>query len=131
VTPPALAPQWVDELRAHAPGLRVLVYDGWATVPVPISAEDVARVRAERRAARLKAAGNGKGKGRGVGGSVAAAKRRAGAQASSSQRMVEDDEEDAAEEHPEDDDIIDWCTYVNQVREYLSRPGGLALSCVR
>ncbi|KAF7984569.1 hypothetical protein HWV62_13783 [Athelia sp. TMB] len=33
VTPPALAPQWADELARHAPALRVLVYDGWAKAP--------------------------------------------------------------------------------------------------
>jgi hypothetical protein len=29
VTPSTLAPQWADEARRHAPGLRVFVYDGY------------------------------------------------------------------------------------------------------
>lgn len=37
VTPPALAAQWRDELTAHAPSLKVLVYDGWNKVQVPIT----------------------------------------------------------------------------------------------
>ncbi|KAF8731589.1 hypothetical protein AX14_004659 [Amanita brunnescens Koide BX004] len=32
VTPPALQSQWVDELKTHAPSLKVLVYDGWLKV---------------------------------------------------------------------------------------------------
>lgn len=38
VTPNSLAQQWVDELKAHAPMLRVkLVYEGRTKVPVPIT----------------------------------------------------------------------------------------------
>lgn len=29
--------QWIDELRILAPSLRVLAYDGWSKVSVPIS----------------------------------------------------------------------------------------------
>ncbi|KAL1692669.1 SNF2 family N-terminal domain-containing protein [Schizophyllum commune] len=36
VTPPTLASQWCEELAKHAPSLKVLFYDGWNTVPVPI-----------------------------------------------------------------------------------------------
>ncbi|OAX33387.1 hypothetical protein K503DRAFT_786536 [Rhizopogon vinicolor AM-OR11-026] len=32
ITPPALAPQWADEFAAHAPGLKVLVHEGWSKV---------------------------------------------------------------------------------------------------
>ncbi|TFK26931.1 hypothetical protein FA15DRAFT_666880 [Coprinopsis marcescibilis] len=37
VTPPALASQWIDEISAHAPSLKILVYDGWSKVKVPIT----------------------------------------------------------------------------------------------
>ncbi|TRM58251.1 SNF2 family N-terminal domain-containing protein [Schizophyllum amplum] len=36
VTPVTLAAQWCEELANHAPSLKVLVYDGWTNVPVPI-----------------------------------------------------------------------------------------------
>ncbi|KAG8900823.1 hypothetical protein FRB99_005746 [Tulasnella sp. 403] len=29
VTPPSLCKQWTDELKNHAPGLKVLLYEGW------------------------------------------------------------------------------------------------------
>lgn len=36
VTPPALQSQWIDELKTHAPSLKVLVYEGWSkVVPKP------------------------------------------------------------------------------------------------
>ena len=41
VTPPALASQWADELAAHAPLLKVMIYDGWSKVPVPITKSQV------------------------------------------------------------------------------------------
>ena len=37
VTPSSLAGQWVDEINTHAPSLKVLVYEGWSKVTVPIS----------------------------------------------------------------------------------------------
>lgn len=32
VTPPSLLKQWVAEIRAHAPGLRICVYEGWKSL---------------------------------------------------------------------------------------------------
>jgi len=32
VTPPTLAGQWYDELCAHAPSLKVLLYEGWTKI---------------------------------------------------------------------------------------------------
>ncbi|KAG1893017.1 SNF2 family N-terminal domain-containing protein [Suillus fuscotomentosus] len=88
VTPPALAPQWADELAVHAPGLKVLIYDGWSKVGVPITLDDVEDER-ERRCTgqKHKARKNGsvqkikKGKAKAI--------------------------------HDKDDDILDWCSYVN------------------
>ncbi|KAF9238471.1 SNF2 family N-terminal domain-containing protein [Melanogaster broomeanus] len=70
VTPPALATQWADELAAHAPDLKVFVYDGWAKVKVPISEADVEVERQKRRSAAsqkvpLKPKTNGKQNGKG------------------------------------------------------------------
>ncbi|PBK60985.1 hypothetical protein ARMSODRAFT_676532 [Armillaria solidipes] len=48
VTPPALASQWIDELATHAPTLKVLEYDGWSKVPVPINATQLEEERARR-----------------------------------------------------------------------------------
>jgi E3 ubiquitin-protein ligase SHPRH len=48
VTPPALAPQWADKLARHTPRLRVLAYDGWARVLVPITDADADAERARR-----------------------------------------------------------------------------------
>lgn len=40
VTPPALASQWKSELARHAPTLKVLFYNGWTKVKVPITKTD-------------------------------------------------------------------------------------------
>ncbi|OJT14448.1 hypothetical protein TRAPUB_9026 [Trametes pubescens] len=94
VTPPSLAPQWADELAAHAPGLRVLVYDGWQKVPVPITEKDIDAAREKRQKQRAaekarKAKKGAKGKGK--------------AAAAADEMEVDED----------DDDVQDWCAYVN------------------
>ena len=48
MTPAALAQQWVDELKLHAPSLKIFVYEGWTKVPVPITARE-AQDKALRR----------------------------------------------------------------------------------
>ncbi|KIY47840.1 hypothetical protein FISHEDRAFT_44377 [Fistulina hepatica ATCC 64428] len=52
VTPPALASQWVEELRTHAPTLRVLVYDGWQKVEIPLNNSSAERDRVKRLKSR-------------------------------------------------------------------------------
>ena len=37
MTPPSLAGQWKEEFERHAPSLKVLMYDGWSKVKVPIT----------------------------------------------------------------------------------------------
>ncbi|CAL1697614.1 unnamed protein product [Somion occarium] len=113
VTPASLAPQWADELTKHAPTLKVLIYEGWSKVKVPISEADVEAAREQRaktkkkskaRAARAYAATKGKTfkgpSGRG-------------------QAKQADDDSDFEIEDPEidqdeEDDIVDWCTYVSR-----------------
>lgn len=51
VTPNSLAQQWVDELKTHAPSLKVFIYEGWTKVPVPIT-EREARENITRRFAK-------------------------------------------------------------------------------
>ena len=45
MTPPSLVFQWRDELANHAPSLKVLIYDGWTKVAVPIIKSDRERLR--------------------------------------------------------------------------------------
>ena len=37
MTPPSLAGQWKEEFEKHAPSLKILVYDGWSKVKVPLT----------------------------------------------------------------------------------------------
>lgn len=87
VTPNSLAQQWVDELKLHAPSLKVLVYDGWEKVPVPIVESEA---NEERFTARVKKTVPKK------------SKKRKG-KASKAHDSEDEDEEDASE----------WCTWVN------------------
>lgn len=89
VTPPTLALQWADELATHAPFLKVLIYDGWSRLDVPITRGDVELERAKRLQAEK--------------GSKRGRKRRSNPFDGSPSPA------DTSE-----DDIIDWCTYVNQ-----------------
>lgn len=97
VTPPSLAQQWADELKLHAPSLKVLIYDGWVKLPVPFTEEEVEQLRKRKAHKARKAKGsqsiadlNGsKGSSKGKGKAVA-------------------DKEEA-----EEDDVLDWCNYVN------------------
>ncbi|KAG2078621.1 hypothetical protein BDR04DRAFT_1087088 [Suillus decipiens] len=91
VTPPALAPQWADELAVHAPGLKVLIYDGWSKVGVPITLDDV-----EDERERLYSAQEGK----------------AGKTGFKVPKTTKGKVETKAM-YDEDDNILDWCSYVN------------------
>ncbi|KII84144.1 hypothetical protein PLICRDRAFT_179819 [Plicaturopsis crispa FD-325 SS-3] len=95
VTPPSLAPQWADEFALHAPSLKVLIYDGWSKLQVPITKQDAIVLRNSRR-------------------KPAAAK---AAPAKSKRRRVKDKEPEPAPEDAMDihdaDLPMDWCAYVN------------------
>ena len=52
MTPPSLASQWVDELALHAPGLRVLVYEGWTKLKVPVTKWQIEQERKKRAEAK-------------------------------------------------------------------------------
>ncbi|KAI6163980.1 SNF2 family N-terminal domain-containing protein [Pisolithus thermaeus] len=54
ITPPSLAQQWADELATHAPSLKVLVYEGWSKVGVPITEAAAEEEREKRRDTTLR-----------------------------------------------------------------------------
>lgn len=108
MTPPALAQQWVDELALHAPSLKVLVYDGWSKVKIPITEADVAKARRTKGASTNSQKKPVKGR--------SASKRSA--------TPKDRDVEMAAE--PEQEQMADWCTYVNGFDVCITTYGVLA-----
>ncbi|KDQ50603.1 hypothetical protein JAAARDRAFT_580714 [Jaapia argillacea MUCL 33604] len=118
VTPPALAAQWVDELARHAPTLKVLVYDGWSKLNIPITEDDVDEERERRR--KLAKKGKAKAKAKTNGKSRTA---RSKGKARVDKREDSDSDEDSMdvddEDHPSgkedaiEEDILDWCSFVH------------------
>ncbi|KAK7679996.1 hypothetical protein QCA50_016942 [Cerrena zonata] len=115
VTPGSLAPQWIDELRKHAPTLKVLVYDGWSKVKVPISEADIEEIRQERgrkdkksnrKAVRDVAAVNG-----------TKIKRTSNVKQEDHNWDIKVLSKSTApvnvKQETEDDGLVDWCTYVS------------------
>lgn len=94
VTPPALASQWIDEIRAHAPSLKVLIYDGWAKVKVPITRTQME----EQTTAKPKPLSKGK----------ATAK----SKARSKSKAASPPEDDMTRD--QDGKLLEWCDYVQQ-----------------
>ncbi|KZT00238.1 uncharacterized protein LAESUDRAFT_816623 [Laetiporus sulphureus 93-53] len=127
VTPVALAPQWVDEFARHAPTLKVLMYDGWAKIRMPITEADAMKARQEKRQ-QLERRSGGRSRGKPTA-SIEQAVRgkrgkrpvRRGPKRKADQENEDGDMEAEVEEHmdlAEGDDsddfgIMDWCTYVN------------------
>ncbi|KAG5652712.1 hypothetical protein H0H81_003963, partial [Sphagnurus paluster] len=109
VTPPALASQWADELAAHAPSLKVMTYDGWSKVPVPVT---LAQVEAAKLAL-LKKSRQGPKK--------PARKRRLNHKKVDTDDFMDIDDSStaasgsgsASPSPPGLDSIQDWCSYVN------------------
>ena len=58
MTPPSLAGQWKEEFERHAPSLKVLVYDGWSKVKVPITKHDFELKRLQNMKKATKVAKN-------------------------------------------------------------------------
>ena len=104
MTPPSLAPQWADELATHAPDLKVLVYEGWQKVPVPITEKDVALEREKRQKEKRMAKIKGKS-------TTGKRKGKAKAKMSKEDEGAMDIDDDNDEE--DDEDVVDWCTYVS------------------
>ncbi|KAH7925001.1 hypothetical protein BV22DRAFT_1034512 [Leucogyrophana mollusca] len=115
VTPPALAPQWADELAAHAPGLKVLVYEGWSKVAVPITQADVAEERERRRAGGNAKASKVPAKTTKNARTTGKKKVKGKAKAISPDQMAVDEPQmvESGLEILPSDDILDWCSYIN------------------
>lgn len=98
MTPASLAPQWSDEFALHAPGLKVLLYEGWTKTSVPITQADAARARAKRQATRNM-------------------KRAGGSRSQKGKKRLADSNYES-ETDPDDDDnegkLTDWCGYVSE-----------------
>ncbi|KAJ7695156.1 SNF2 family N-terminal domain-containing protein [Mycena rosella] len=107
ITPSALATQWVDELKLHAPSLKVLVYDGWTKLEVPITVTDIERTRV-RRLHKGKAKAKAKGKPNPK--KKKQLKKKQSSDSDSEDIEGESEEDDDDEEEPEE--VIDWCSYV-------------------
>ncbi|KAF8654783.1 hypothetical protein AX16_003438 [Volvariella volvacea WC 439] len=105
VTPPALASQWVDELATHAPSLRVMVYDGWTKVPVPITKEQAKKQRAKSAKA--------KGKGKATSSSSKSSSRKSSRARSKTQSSAAASPELDADDYGDDSEVMDWCTYAH------------------
>ncbi|KIP06910.1 hypothetical protein PHLGIDRAFT_72023 [Phlebiopsis gigantea 11061_1 CR5-6] len=109
VTPASLAQQWADELKLHAPSLKILVYEGWQKIKVPITENDLAAAREERAKVAKKA------KARAARAALAATKapvkgkRKGKAKARPEPELMDVD----ADEEPEEE-LVDWCTYADQ-----------------
>lgn len=82
----------MDEFALHAPSVKVLVYDGWMKVNVPISERDLEIARLEKAKIAKRASARSKRKCDDNNGDV-------------------DIERDESTE--EQDRMIDWCNYVN------------------
>jgi E3 ubiquitin-protein ligase SHPRH len=107
----------VDELAAHAPTLKVLVYEGWAKVKVPITATDAE----EERIKRLNARGKDKAKTiKKVAKSkqqpkpkMTVGKRRKNNATTADPETNMDIDEEQHLAGDEGEEVLDWCSYVN------------------
>ncbi|KAG6826270.1 hypothetical protein H0H92_000500 [Tricholoma furcatifolium] len=110
VTPPALATQWADELAAHAPSLKVLKYDGWSKVAVPITQTQLEAARVELTA-KAKRGKSSKKK------TVLKSKLKRGVRSaldSDDEAMdVDNDTDPSASTSTTPDELQDWCSYVH------------------
>ncbi|KAF9447638.1 hypothetical protein P691DRAFT_671107 [Macrolepiota fuliginosa MF-IS2] len=111
VTPSSLAGQWVDEISAHAPSLKVLVYEGWSKLAVPIknTAEEKDRVRKLLRQQKSKSKTK-RGKASGLKGRD----RKRKGKAKQSYDSTESELTEVMPDEEEEEDNLDWCTYVQQ-----------------
>lgn len=102
ITPPSLVSQWIDELVNNAPSLKVLIYDGWCKLKVPINKSDreikrVASLTKKKKPKTKKAKGKAK------------AKRKAD---------FDDDDSDSTDDFESvsetKEKVVDWAEYVHQ-----------------
>ncbi|OJA13264.1 hypothetical protein AZE42_10360 [Rhizopogon vesiculosus] len=83
---------YYEQVAAHAPGLKVLVYEGWSKVDVPITLDDVEDEQERQGDANKK---NAKGNAKVI---------------DEEDAMIIDEEWTST---AKDDGILGWCSYVN------------------
>ncbi|KAK1231675.1 hypothetical protein PQX77_005198 [Marasmius sp. AFHP31] len=110
VTPLALQSQWIDELKAHAPHLKVHVYEGWSKISVPITAAQVEEAQQKRAQTKRKAEKKA---------ARAATKAEAESRIKSKGKRRANNEEDAEPgpsrlgDADEEDEIVDWYAFAH------------------
>lgn len=93
----------------HSPSLKILVYDGWSKVPVPITEADLAEARAQRLKKAKKA------KARVSDSTLGHAPAGGSTQSNEDEGMVMGADSGGQDKDDDDDDeTLDWCNYVNQ-----------------
>ena len=98
-----MASQWIDELAAHAPSLKVLVYEGWAKVQVPINQSQLEEERlSELKISKPKPTIKGKK-------APSTSKRRGKSKGKSAMDVDEVDMTRGS-----DGRTLEWCEYVHQ-----------------
>lgn len=109
MTPPALATQWADEIAAHAPDLKVFIYDGWAKLKVPITEADVEAEEAKRRSTAAQ-----KSKQRGEANAERSGQYKVNPLQGDDIIMGETASGAAHDPDGDSDSILDWPSYINQ-----------------
>ncbi|KAK7046025.1 hypothetical protein VNI00_007020 [Paramarasmius palmivorus] len=107
VTPLALQSQWIDEIKVHAPHLKVLVYDGWSKLKVPLTPTQIEEAKQKKALEKKKAkkkAGRASSK-------AEAIERIKGTKGKGKARADENQAE--VEEEDDNDEVIDWYTYAH------------------
>jgi E3 ubiquitin-protein ligase SHPRH len=121
VTPPSLATQWADELALHAPTLKVLVYEGWSKVDVPIIVTNIKgkKVQHKRLAAgdRQTSARSSRSNTPGMANGRAKSVPRIGKRGVSVSTDAMDTDDNYAPRPDasanDREDSLDWCSYIN------------------
>lgn len=103
MTPPALASQWKAELARHAPSLKVLVYDGWTKVKVPITKSE----RELARFAKLEIEAKPKKK-------VKPVPKKGKKKASPHEDEDLDSNMEGSLSRSDSGEVLEWCDYVHQ-----------------
>ncbi|KAH9837867.1 SNF2 family N-terminal domain-containing protein [Rhodofomes roseus] len=115
VTPSSLAQQWADELALHAPSLKVLVYDGWSKIPVPITesaAEKQRQSQSSRSSSKSKTVARDKSRASSKASSSGGSRRKR-AQTVDTDMDVDRDATEDGQGGGQGEDVLDWCSYVN------------------
>ncbi|KAF9566044.1 hypothetical protein CPC08DRAFT_682833 [Agrocybe pediades] len=119
VTPPALAPQWKAEFEKHAPSLKVLIYDGWTKVRVPITKTErelarFAKLEAQSKAKERKKATALLAKSKSKAKTTKGKGKKKQSSADEDVDMEEEMMEEGSMSRSDAGEILEWCDYVHQ-----------------